>query len=88
MTFVVSLQCESCRYFVDDLGNWHCKAFPDGIPDAIIQGIDHKKPYPGDHGIQFVKKKVIKPASKKEKPVTPKGAEAPINKSLTKKAKK
>jgi hypothetical protein len=31
-----------------------CTAFPDGIPDAILQeGYDHSKPYPGDHGILF-----------------------------------
>jgi hypothetical protein len=31
-----------------------CKAFPDGIPwvDEIVQE-GHKKPYPGDNGIQF-----------------------------------
>jgi hypothetical protein len=33
-----------------------CDAFPDGIPDEIWTGKnDHKKPYPGDHDIQFEK---------------------------------
>ena len=31
-----------------------CKAFPDGIPDAILTGEhDHHKPYGGDNGILF-----------------------------------
>jgi hypothetical protein len=31
-----------------------CAAFPDGIPDAIATGeVEHRKPYAGDHGIQF-----------------------------------
>ena len=59
--------CGGCRHFVgmlpaeDDkpgqiesdvlLG---CAAFREGIPDAIAENeIEHRKPYPGDHGIQF-----------------------------------
>lgn len=31
-----------------------CTAFPDGIPTEIRIGlVDHTKPYPGDHGVQF-----------------------------------
>ena len=37
-----------------------CDAFPDGIPDAIfLSGVEHDKPYPGDHGIQFEPKPLI-----------------------------
>lgn len=31
-----------------------CTAFPDRIPDAILDGYDHRKPFPGDNGIRFV----------------------------------
>jgi hypothetical protein len=33
---------------------WWCAAFPDGIPWQIGEdGFDHRKPFPGDHGILF-----------------------------------
>lgn len=38
-------------------GQWglFCDAFPDGIPETIIQTqVDHRKPYPGDHDLQFL----------------------------------
>jgi hypothetical protein len=30
-----------------------CDAFLYEIPDEILDGADHRKPWPGDHGIQF-----------------------------------
>ena len=32
-----------------------CEAYPDGIPEEILDGrIDHKTPYPGDHGLIYL----------------------------------
>jgi len=43
--------CLDCIHYT---GGLKCKAYPDGIPEAIILSkVDHKKPYEGDHGIQF-----------------------------------
>ena len=33
-----------------------CAAFPDGIPTQIIDGgFDHRRPFPGDGGMRFVR---------------------------------
>ena len=41
-------RCRHCR------GYGKCAAFPDRIPDAILNGEhDHREPYPGDNGIRF-----------------------------------
>ena len=43
--------CFNCKNYIND---YMCKAFNDGIPPKILTGNhDHRKPYPGDNGIQF-----------------------------------
>ena len=45
-------RCNRCRFVADD--GRDCRAFPQGIPIAILSGkFDHSKPYRGDHGIRF-----------------------------------
>jgi hypothetical protein len=47
----------SCARFIPEFDNWHCAAYPEGIPDEIIfRAWDHREPTPGDHGLQFVPK--------------------------------
>lgn len=52
--------CVKCKHYnkIDyEKLIFSCWAYPDGIPDEIIEGeVDHKKPYKGDNGIQFEKK--------------------------------
>lgn len=44
-------QCVSCRHNRLD---GTCRAFPARIPMLILTNEhDHRRPYPGDHGIQY-----------------------------------
>ena len=51
-------QCYRCRHLdreaAASLHVMRCTAFPDEIPHAIAGNKhDHRKPFPGDHGIRF-----------------------------------
>jgi len=50
--------CMTCKhYHFDNYASMTCDAYPDGIPDKIIDGkVKHNKPYNGDNGIQFEEK--------------------------------
>ena len=56
MTSIVAPMCMACtRYHRDDGRMWfRCDAYPEGIPQGIIESqVDHRKPYVGDHDLQF-----------------------------------
>lgn len=43
-------QCARCVHWNHGV----CAAFPEGVPMPILTNkVDHRKPYGGDHGIQF-----------------------------------
>ena len=53
---IYSPSCMFCKH-LQDRETYKCKAF-ELIPEEIWEGeIDHKKPYKGDNGIQFEKRK-------------------------------
>ena len=51
--------CLACaRYHHDGT----CEAYPDGIPDSILKYLwDHRKPYPGDNGFLFRRRRGARP---------------------------
>lgn len=57
---VVATPCATCAHYTKNgKKSFVCRAYPDGIPDVIINGeVDHRKPHPGDHGIQYDKKPI------------------------------
>ena len=53
--------CMKCVHYNRDVKTLSCKAFPEGIPDDIIENVfDHHFPYSGDHGIQFADNEIKK----------------------------
>jgi hypothetical protein len=51
--------CSGCRHIRAD---YTCTAFPRGIPDEIVRGIDHTGPVKGDRGIRFEARPADEPA--------------------------
>lgn len=46
--------CIVCKRYDRDAEEIVCEAYPKGIPAAIRETrVDHRKPYRGDHGLQF-----------------------------------
>jgi hypothetical protein len=46
--------CLRCKHFNYNKPGMTCLAFPDGIPEDVIEGIvEHREPIEGDHGIRF-----------------------------------
>lgn len=51
---LIMTQCVLCKNREHTENPQGCKAFPDGIPQVIIDNkADHRLPFEGDHGIRF-----------------------------------
>jgi len=47
--------CLTCEHLHRplQLGKMKCDAYPDGVPNEIVFGFDHRKPFKGDNGIRW-----------------------------------
>lgn len=60
--------CSFCEHATPSDNGMSCAAYPDGIPDDILYGgLDHRKPLPEDHGVQFSPDPTITPVMMKER---------------------
>ncbi len=58
MTLTAAPLCHTCVHRRTmrrgHVADWRCTAFPDGIPEAILNGeADHRQPFPNDRGIRY-----------------------------------
>lgn len=54
MTSYPAPMCMVCAHFHRRAPRLTCGAFPNGIPDAILESrADHRRPQPGDGGTRF-----------------------------------
>ena len=54
MQVPVESSCISCIRLKSKGSDPSCKAFPNGIPEEILNGShDHRKPFKGDNGIRY-----------------------------------
>lgn len=56
MTVAAPPICDACSRLapLPDRPGLGCEAFPDGIPDEVlVDGFDHRLPFPGDGGVRF-----------------------------------
>lgn len=60
--------CLGCRRFHHDRDGLTCEAFPDEIPVKILANqADHREPYAGDRGLQFVPRDAAAAATAEER---------------------